>query len=180
MANKGLFRLGIVGDIIVFLSEMLMIVILFVLFKPVNKELSLIAAFSRLAMAIIMGVNLLYSFAVLQLLSGADYLKVFEIAQLNALVMLFLNTHENVVLISQIFFAFHLFFLGYLAYKSGYFPRILGVGVIVAGFGYLIESFGIFLLPKYEEIFSGIVMAAALVGEIPFFLWLLFKGVKEK
>ena len=115
MASKGLFRLGIVSDSIVFLLEIVIVVMLYVLLKPVSKTLSLVAAFSRLAMIVIQGINLLNHFTALLLLSGAGYLTVFQPDQLHALVLLFLNAHESVVLIWGLFFSLHLFFLEILS-----------------------------------------------------------------
>ena len=178
MASEGLFRLGIVGDSAVFLLEIVVIVILYVLLKPVSKTLSLVAAFSRLAMTIVQGMNLLNYFTPLLLLSGADYLTVFEPDQLHALALLFLNAHESVVLIWGLFFGLHLFVLGYLVYKSGYIPRILGVVLVVASLCYLIQTFGNILLPKYEEIFATIGFLSII--ELAFPLWLLIKGVKDQ
>ena len=87
-ASELLFRIGIVGDAILILSEIVLTVMLYVLLKPVSKTLSLVAAFARLAMTTMQGTNLLYNFASLLLLSSADYLKAFEPEQLHALVML--------------------------------------------------------------------------------------------
>jgi hypothetical protein len=175
MASEGLFRLGIVGESVVFLIEIVLVVMLYVLLKPVSKTLSLVAAFFRLAMTVIQGINLLNHFTALLLLSGAQYLIVFEADQLHALVLLFLNVYEYVAHIWGLFFALHLFFLGYLVYKSGYIPKILGIALIVASVCYLVQSFGNFLFPKYEELF-------ALVGwisiiEVAFPVWLVIKGV---
>ena len=78
MASEWLFRLGIVGDAVVFLSEIVLIAILYTLLKPVSKTLSLAAAFARLAMVVMQGMNLLNYCFVLLLLSGAGYLTVFE------------------------------------------------------------------------------------------------------
>ena len=175
MASEGLFRAGIASDSVVFLIEIVLIVMLYVLLKPVSKTLSLVAAFSRLAMAVIQGINLLNHFTVLLLLSGADYLTVFEPDQLHALVLLFLNAHESVVFIWGLFFSLHLFVLGYLVYKSGYFPRILGGLVVFAGLCYLTREFGNILLPKYEEIFATIGFLSIIETAFP--LWLLIKGV---
>jgi len=110
-------------------------------------------------------------------LSGAGYLTVFEPAQLDALVLLFLNAHGYGVFIWQLFFGFHLFVLGYLIYKSGYFPRILGILMVGGSLGYLLDSYGNILFPNYAEIFGVIVGVTAVIGELPFFLWLLIKGV---
>jgi hypothetical protein len=177
MASEWLFRLGIVGDAVVFLSEIVLIAILYALLKPVSKTLSLAAAFARLAMTVMQGMNLLNYFFVLLLLSGAGYLTVFEPDQLHALVLLFLNAYEYVALIWGTFFGLHTLLLGYLVYKSGYFPRILGVLLVLASFGYLIDSFGNFLLPQYDELYASIVVVLAIAGELLFTLWLLIKGV---
>jgi hypothetical protein len=178
MASEGLFRLGIVSDSIVFLIEIVIVVLLYVLLKPVNKTLSLIAAFFRLAMTVIQGINLLNNFNALILLSGADYLKVFEPEQLHTLVLLFLNSHEYVVLIWGLFFGLHLFFLGYLVYKSGYIPKILGVVLIIAFACYQIQGWGKILLPHYEKIFNSIGLISVI--EIAFALWLVIKGVRDR
>jgi len=174
-ASEGLFRLGIVSDSLVFLLEIVIVVLLYVLLKPVNQTLSLVAAFSRLAMAVIQGINLLNYFAVLLLLSGAGYLAVFSPDQLHALALLFLGAHELVALIWGLFFGFHLLVLGYLVYKSGYVPRILGVVLVVTSLCYLIQSFGNMLLPQYAETFAAIGFLAII--ELAFPLWLLIKGI---
>lgn len=177
MASEGLFRLAITGDAVVFLSEIVLIAILYTLLKPVSNTLSLAAAYARLAMAVMQGMNLLNYCVVLLLVSGAGYLTVFEPDQLHALVLLFLNAYEYVALIWGMFFALHLLVLGYLVYKSGYFPRILGIMLVVASFGYFIDSFGTVLLPQYEELYASIVVLTAIVGELPLAFWLLVKGV---
>jgi hypothetical protein len=178
MASEGLFRAGIASDSVVFLIEIVLVVLLYVLLKPVSKTLSLVAAFSRLAMAVIQGINLLNHFIVLLLLGGAGYLTVFEPDQLNALVLLFLNAHVYVALIWSLFFSLHLFVLGYLVYKSGYIPRILGVVLVFASLCYLTQYFGNILLPKFEDIFATIGLLSMI--ETAFALWLLIKGVKDQ
>jgi Domain of unknown function (DUF4386) len=67
--------------------------------------------------------------------------------------------------------------IGYLIFMSGYFPRILGIGWVVASLGYLIHGYGSFLFPNYEGIFDLVVGVTAIIGELPFFLWLSIKGV---
>jgi Domain of unknown function (DUF4386) len=176
-ASEGLFRLGIVSDSLIFLIEIVLTVLLYVLLRPVSRPLSLVAAFARLAMTVVMGVNLLPYFTALLLLSGAGYLTAFEPAQSDALALVFLNAHGYGVFIWQLFFGLHLFVLGYLIFKSGYFPRILGILVIVGSLGYLIDAYGNILFPNNAEIFGVVVGVTAIFGELPFFLWLLIKGV---
>ncbi len=84
----------------------------YVLLKPVNKSLSLLAAWFRLVYATIFGIALANLFGVLLLLSGADYLTVFETNQLHALVSLFLNGYNYGFSIGLFFFSFHLGMLG--------------------------------------------------------------------
>jgi hypothetical protein len=176
-ASEGLFRLGIVSDSLIFLLEIVLTALLYVLLRPVSRALSLGAAFARLAMTVIMGVNLLPYFTALLLLSGAGYLTAFKPAQLNALALLSLNAHQYGVYIWQLFFGLSLFVLGYLIFKSGYFPRILGVLMVVGALGYLTDAYGNMLYPNYDETFGWVVGVTAVFGELPFFLWLLIKGV---
>ena len=176
-ASGWVLRLGIVSDSLVFLIEIVLCVLLYVLFRPVSRTLSLVAAFARLAMTIVMGINLLAYFTALLLLSGAAYLTVFGPAQLDALALLSLNAHQYGVYVWEAFFGLDLAVLGYLIFRSGYFPRILGVLMIFAALGYLAHSYGNWLYPNYVETLALIVGVTALIGELPFFLWLAIKGV---
>ena len=181
LASDGLFRLGIVVDSIVVLLEIVVIAILYVLLRPANRTLALVAAFARLAMAVVMAVNVFNSFGVLLLLSDAEYLTVFDPDQLHALVLLFLNLHDNGVYIWQVFFALHWVAVGYLVFKSGYFPRILGILLMVTCLGYLMDSLGI-LFPSSEavSIVSSVLLPAGVIGELSFTFWLLIKGVNAE
>ena len=178
VSTQWLFRLGIVGYAVIFLTDIGLSAIFYVLLRPVSPTLSLIAAFSRLAQAIFHGVNLMYSFTALLLLSGAGYLTVFEPGQMQALAYVFLTGHESGVLISQVFFGFHCLVLGYLLYRSSYFPSLLGVLMVLASLGYLIQSLGTFLLPQYAEVLAVVVVAPAVIGEMSLTVWLLVKGVR--
>ena len=176
MNNETLFRFGGIGsEMIVLLSEIVLSVVLYVLLKPVNKTLSLLAAVSRLAMTTIHGLNLINYFFVLLLLGGS-YSAVFAADQLQALVMLFLDAHNYGFTIGIAFLTIHVFILGYLIYKSGYFPKILGILFIAAVFGYLIDSFSLLLSNSYETT-PGFIAAIIAISEIAFPLWLLIKGV---
>ena len=178
MASEGLFRLGIVGDSVVILLEIALIAVLYQLLRPVNRTFALVATFARLAMTVVMAVNVFNSLGVLLLSSDAKYLTVFEPGQLHALVLLFLNLHDSGVYIWQVIFSFHLLVLGYLVFKSGFFPRILGILLMVACLGYLMDSFGIlFPISGALSIVSSVLLAVGVIGELSFTLWLLIKGV---
>lgn len=179
-ANEGLLRLGGIGsELVVLLSEIVVTVLLYVLLRPVNKTLSLLAAVARLAMTTIHGLNLLNYFLVLQLLGGAGYLAVFSSEQLQALALLFLDAHHYGFQLGITFFIAHVFVLGYLIFRSGYFPKILGVLFVVAGAGYLIDSIGQLLLANYGATPAYIALPIV-IAEIAFPLWLLIKGVNAK
>jgi Domain of unknown function (DUF4386) len=178
MASEGLFRLGIASDAVVFLIEIVVTVLLYVLLKPVSRTLSLVAAFSRLAMTVIQGINLINLCFALLLISGAGYMAAFPADQRQALVLLFLNAHANVVLIWGLFFGLHLFVLGYLVYASGYMPRIIGVALILAAVCYLTQSFGTILFPRYAAIFAAVGLLSII--EVAFPLWLVIKGINAE
>ena len=171
MGSELLFRLGIVSDLLAPIVLILVVLALYRLLKPVNKNMAWLMVIFLLVGASIAMLNQLSQFAALHLLSGADYLKVFTTEQLQALALLFLRLHGRGSNIAFIFWGLWLFPLGYLVFKSGFLPRILGVVLMIACFGYVIDSFAIFLGSRV-----GIGMFAAL-GEILFILWLLIKGV---
>ena len=133
MAAEGLFRLGMVGDMAIFLIEIALCALLYVLLNPVSPTISLIAAFARLAMTIIQGINVLNYLAVLLLLGGTSYLTSFAPDQQQALAALLLNAHDSAVLIWGVAFALHLLLSGYLVYRSGYLPRLVGGLLIIVG-----------------------------------------------
>jgi hypothetical protein len=177
MASESLFRLGIVGILFNSIANIVSIIFFFLvlalyqLLKVVNKNMaSLMVIFMLVAVPIGM-LNELNNLAVLLLLSGADYLKVFTTEQLQALVYLFLRLHSQGLNIAQIFWGLWLFPMGYLVFKSGFLPRILGVLLMIGCFGYVIQSFAAFLGYNVSIIFF------TSWGELLFLLWLLIKGV---
>jgi hypothetical protein len=115
---------------------------------------------------------------ILSLIGNAEYLKVYTAEQLQAQVMLLLESYHNGILIAEMFWGLWLFPFGYLVFKSGFLPKILGVLLMVGCFSYLIEVFGGLLLPNWEIPFF--VMLPASLGEIGTCLWLLIMGTKKK
>lgn len=173
MANDLLFRSGVTSFVSVSFMDVGIAWALYILLKPVNKQLSLLAAWFRLAYAIIFGAGLTNLFNVLKLLSGANYLKAFEKGQLQAQVMVSLDAFNTTWNIALAAFGIHLLFIGYLIFKSSFIPRVVGVLLIIAGLGYLIESLAAFLLPNFDlnlALFTG-------WGELLLTFWLLIKGV---
>ncbi len=127
MASESLFRLGIVSNLLTSIIYIFVVLALYRLLKPVNKNMASLMVIFVLASVPIWMLSELTQLAALLLLSGADYLRVFTGDQLQALVLLFLNVHESGVNIAQIFWGLWLFPMGYLVFKSRFLPRFLGI-----------------------------------------------------
>lgn len=182
IANEMLFRSGFISFVIVLILDVLVAWALYVLLKPVNKNLAMLAACFRLVYTAIFGIALSNFLNVLPLLSGAEYLTVFTKDQIHAQVLLLIDAFNNGWLIGLVFFGCHLLVVGYLIVKAGgYLPRIIGIFLIIASVGYVIDSTAHFLLPNYTDyktIFLLIVAVPGVIGELSLAFWLLIKGVK--
>ena len=124
--------------------------------------------------------NLFTSILTLIVIGNAGYLAVFDQEQQNALALLFQDANDYVILIWGLFFALHLVLLGWLVYRSGFFPKIPGILLVLAGLGYFAQSFGVMVAPGLSDTLETVVLVLATPGELVFALWLLIKGVDEK
>ena len=127
-------------------------------------------------MPLILFVVLINLINVLQLLNGADYLSVFSTNQLQTQVMLSLNIFNHGWEFGLIIFGFHLLLLGYLIFKAGYMRKILGILILLAASGYLIDGFGKLLSIDYNISIS----MYTFIGEVVLIFWLLITGRKIK
>lgn len=173
MTSESLFRLSIVSALILQVINIFLVLVLYKLLRPVNRNYAVLMVIFFLVSVPITMLNELNNFIVLLISSGAEYLTVFTTDQLHAQVMLFLNLHEYGITISGIFWGLWLFPMGYLVFRSGFLPRILGVLLMIGCVGYVIESFTFFLLPDLDTSMIQITF----IGELLFPLWLLIKGV---
>jgi len=176
VASEIQFRIGICCFLIVAILDIIVAWALYVFLKPVNKSLSLLAAWFRIVYATILAVVLIYLLNVLQLLHGADYLASFTTNQIQTQIMLSLNTFNLGWGFGLIIFGFHLLLLGYLVFKAGYMRKILGILLILASLGYLIDGFGKLLSTDYNMNIS----LFTFIGEVILIFWLLIKGWKIK
>ena len=174
LAGEMQFRIGITCLFIVAVLDVVVAWALYVFLEPAGKNLSLLAAWFRLVYSAILGVALFSYANVLRLLGGAHNMKGVETGQLNADVMLSLEMYGDGWAIGLVFFGIHLVILGYLVFRSGYVPRILGIVLAIAGVAYVTDSFGRFLFPNYTLDLATFVGW----GEALFMLWLLYKGLK--
>ena len=173
MASESLFRLSLVSDLIRQIFMVLLVLVLYKLLKPVNKNIALFMVIFALVCVPMVMLNELNHFAALLLSRGTDYLTAFKADQLHAQVMFFLNLHEYGTFIPQIF-SFWLLLQGYLVFKSGFLPRILGILLMIGGLCYPIQAILFFLFPNFDAMIFGLF---AFIGELLFYLWLLIKGI---
>ena len=172
-ASEALFRLSLVSDLIRQALLMALPLILYKILKPVNKTIAALMVIFALVCVPVSMLNELNHLAVLLLSSGAGYLSAFKADQLNALVMFFLDLRKYGTFIPQ-FFSFWVLLLGYLVFKSGFLPRILGILLMLAGLCYTVLAVLFFLSPNFDATIFGLF---AFIGEALFYLWLLIKGV---
>ena len=179
LASEGLFRFALVSDLIMMMSYLLLGLTLYALLKDTHKAAArFMLAFNAIGVAI-KCLNMLNHFAALHVLQ-TDYLAVFSEEQLNALSLFFLELHSYGYIIAQVSTGTWLLPLGYLVYRSGLLPKILGMLLMIASACYLIDLFTQFLLPGYANLIEVIVLAPASLIEVLFLGWLLIKGVRTQ
>ena len=171
--NEMVFRLSIVSALLVQLVNLLLVYVLYKLLKPVNNNYASLMVVCILVAAPIAMFNELNLLAVLMLANGNDYFSAFTMEQTHSMMYMFFEIHEIGIQIASIFWGLWLFPMGYLIYKSAYLPKIIGVLLIVAGCGYLVDSFISFLYPGFGVQFSEYLF----LGEVLIAFWLLIKGV---
>ena len=178
----GLFRGGLLGFTVVFIVDVFIAWALYIVFRPVGRDLSLLAAWFRIVYTIFLGVGLVFFFLVLRLQSSAEYLSSFNAGQLNAQVMAHIDAFSYLWLIGLVAFGIHLILVGNLMLRSGYISRLLGIILTLAGAAYILDTFAHAVLVNYESyktIFLVIVVAPSVIGELSFAIWLLVKGGGE-
>ncbi len=175
MRSEMLFRIGFVSDIVVFLCDVAVAALLFVLLRPVNRTLSLVAAGFRLTGTAIYGVNMLNQMAALLLVTGGSVPGSFTQDQSHALALFFMDVHRHGYDLGLVFFGVHCLVLGYLLAKSAIVPRILGILMVLAGAVYIVGSFTLFLFPGFTTVVAPFY-AVPLIGELALCGWLLVKA----
>lgn len=173
-------RTGLAIEAAIFLIEVVLAAILWVIFRPVQQAVALAATLARFAEAVVQGANLLPGFLLLGLVGGAMYEQAIPAPEIGALTHLFLEANNFMILVWGLFFGLHVVLLAWLVYASGFLPRWLGVLLAIAGAGYLAQSFGIMLRPDLRPVLDTAVVVMAVPGELALTLWLLVRGVDEK
>ncbi|SEQ34018.1 DUF4386 domain-containing protein [Piscibacillus halophilus] len=172
MDSQGLFRAAIVSLVIVVILDVIVAWSLYIVFEPFHRNLSLLAASFRIVYAAMFGVAVFQNYNALKILSDAEYLVGWELTERYNQAMLYINAFNNGWNISLIIFGIHLLILGYLVFKSLYFPKFLGGLIIIAGLGYLIDSLALILFGSYSFELS----VYTFIGELLLIIWLFIRG----
>jgi uncharacterized membrane protein YwzB len=178
MQGELVFRLGILSEVVSQITFLYLALILYKLFKDVDREQArLLVTLVAVSVAIEI-VNCLNLIAPLILLSGADFLSVFTKPQLDALALGFLKLRNSGINLVSVFWGLWLLPFGILVIKSGVIPKILGFLLIAACFGYVAESVTSILFPDYMHAVSRVTLPLGGIGELSIVMWLLVKGAK--
>jgi len=172
-----LWRMGIAGDLVMQATDVPLMVIFFVLLKPVNRNLALTALLFTLVQTASLVANKMNLMMPLFLSTDAEYLKVFTPDQLHALAYVAIKAHAHGFAIGLIFFGFECLITGYLIFKSSYLPKIIGIAMQIAGVCYLVNSFALIIAPALADALFPAILLPCFFAELSFCLWLLFKGI---
>lgn len=162
--NEGLFRLGIASSLITQLLFIVVALLLYKFFESINKTQASLMAILALVSVPISMLNTLNRVAALQALDQPDQM------------MFYVNMNSEGITIASIFWGLWLFPLGYLVYKSGYFPKLIGIAAIIGGIGYTVGSFTKILTPEFHGLIE--ICEYLTFGEIIWLLWLIIRGPK--
>ncbi len=172
LAHEPAFRAGFAVDLVANALYVTLTALFYELFKPVNRRISLLAAFFSLVGCTVQTFGGLFQIAPMVALGNSQSLGAFKVEELQALALLFLKLHAQAFNIGLVFFAFYDLLLGYLILRSAFLPRMLGVPMLLAGLGWLT-----FLWPPLAAFLSRYVQPLGFLAEASLMVWLLVKGV---
>jgi len=177
LVTSSLWRIGIAGDLLQHVCDVGLALVLYVLLRPVNRNIALLALlFDLVAMSVFIA-NKLNLMLPLFLLDDAKYLQAFTPGQLQALSYVAIRAHDCGFGIGLIFFGCECIVLGWLIFHSGYLPKFLGVLMPIAGVLYMINSFALILAPKLAHALFPTIMLPCFIAELSLCLWLMLKGI---
>ncbi|WP_298475504.1 DUF4386 domain-containing protein [uncultured Maribacter sp.] len=177
--NQWLFRLGFVSDLLMSTSFFFYVFVMYTVFKKVNKNLSLLMLLLTVISVAMFCQNALNQFAGLKLLTTDYYVGALNYEQLQSLATFFTNIHMDGYLVNQIFYGLYMFPLGYMIFKSGLAPKVIGVFLMLGAIVDIIDFIVYFLYPNINSVFLQNITIPADIGEISLCLWLLFMGLKN-
>lgn len=179
ISHERLFRLGIASNLSVFALDIILITALYVVLKPVNRHLALLAAFWGLVETAILVVATLNDFEVLRVLGGADYLQVFDAERLQALAKLSVGGHGAGYNVGLVFAGLRSTVFCYLWYKSDYIPKPIAALGVFASLLLAVRTFTAIIFPELAEVVTIIYYGGPIfIFEVTMGIWLLLKGIR--
>ncbi len=175
-----LWRLGVAGEVVLLACATALALILYVLLRPVSRDLALATVFFNLVSIAIEGVAAVSLAAALLPMTSAAYVNAFTPEQLNVMAMLSVRSHTLGFGIALIFFGLECVILGYLISRSRYMPRSIGVLMQIAGVCYVINSFALLLSPLLSSRLFPAILLPSLIAELSLAVWLVLKGVRPE
>lgn len=169
-----LYRLGFMSFLIESLCDVTLVLIFYALLKPVNRHLSLLAAFFGLMGTALFAFAELFYFAPVLIMGGSGYLKTFAPDQLDALVLLSMKFYGYAGMIFTAYYGMSWIVRGYLIWNSGYLPKFLGALMAIGGIGFVVRNFLLILAPAYAP---EALLMLMVPGGLVMTGWLLVKGV---
>lgn len=180
ISENGLFSLGIVSDLMMSTAYFLFAITLYPILKPTHANHARVMVLSVVIAVVILTVNMLNQIAVLLLVNEVSHLSAFSLEQRQGLILFFMNLHSKGYYIAQIFYGLYLFPLGYLVYTSEFFPKIIGVILMLGCLGDFIDFFRYFLFPDHPFIILQYATLPANIGEFSLCLWLIIIGIRTR
>lgn len=175
-----LFRWSVFSGIICYLAYAILPLILYDLLKDINKRVAVIMVLMVYISLPIVFFNLAHKLDIITIISDPALGKLFSTDEAIREVFKLIHQYENGITIASIFWGLWLLPFGYLVYKSGFLPKVLGMLLMAGCFGYCINIFGNLLIKDYQEWgISGYVSLPASLGEIGICLWMLIFGSRE-
>jgi len=178
VASERLFRLSIVSGLMTVAGEIILLVALYIVLKPINRNVALLAAFWRLAKCVIFALIAVGDFVALRLLSDAGYLRAFETKQLQALAELLINARHDVGFIGAVFLGLGSTAFAYLWLKSRYIPRGLAAWGIFSSLVLAIGIWGTMVFPGLASVVGPAYWLPIFIFEVTLGFWLLVKGIQ--
>ncbi|MFH4965715.1 DUF4386 domain-containing protein [Gaetbulibacter sp. M235] len=176
--NHSQFENGLIGFVVMLFFDLVLVWLLFGMTKSISKNISYISSFFRLLHALLFGFALFKLWEIYQLTFNAS-----NSTNLQNSVSELLFDFDTLWTVGLIFFGVHLILLGYLAIKSTYIPKALGVLLLLAAVGYIVDGIVKLFMSNYadyKDIFEVIVIMPSVIGEFSFTVWLLIKGFNKK
>lgn len=177
LAAPQLWRLGIAASLVEHLLDVPIVLILYLLLRPVSRSLALLALILTLVQTAVLVASKVSLLTPLFLLGNADYLKAFDPSQLQTLAYVAIRSDAYGFGVGLIFFGAACLVVGHLVFWSGFFPRVLGVLMGIAGLCYLANSFALIVAPSFANM---AILLPAFIAELSFCLWLIVKGVDDE